>query len=52
VALTYDAAGAVGEWTRREIPVDRQLPKPSPLFKKLDDSVVADEFARLGPRPD
>jgi methionyl-tRNA synthetase len=52
VALTYDAAGAVGSWTRGEIPVGRQLPKPKPLFKKLDDSVVADEFARLGPKPE
>ncbi|MFQ5400825.1 MAG: methionine--tRNA ligase [Anaerolineae bacterium] len=50
-ALTYDPAGAVGRWKRAEIPVGRELPKPKPLFKKLDDSVVADELARLGPRP-
>ena len=51
MALTYNAAGAVGEWVRGEIPTGRQLPKPKPLFKKLDDSVVADEFSRLGPKP-
>jgi methionyl-tRNA synthetase len=47
-ALTYDAVGAVGRWQRAEIPVGRQLPKPQPLFKKLDDSVVDDELGRLG----
>ncbi len=52
VGLTYDGTAAVGTWSRVEIPVGRQLPKPKPLFKKLDDSVVADEFARLGPKPD
>ncbi len=51
-ALTYDPAGAVGVWERVEIPVGRQLPKPKPLFKKLDQSVVADEFARLGAAPE
>jgi len=52
VALTYDGLGAVGAWVRGEIPVGRQLPKPAPLFKKLEPSVVADELARLGPRPE
>jgi methionyl-tRNA synthetase len=52
VALTYDPDGAVGVWERGEIPVGRQLPKPKPLFKKLDQSVVDDEFARLGPKPE
>ncbi len=52
VGLTYDGAAAVGTWSRSEIPVGRQLPKPRPLFKKLDDSVVADEFTRLGPKPE
>ena len=47
-ALTYDGETAVGQWTRVEIPVGRSLPKPQPLFKKLDQSVVEDELARLG----
>ncbi|MCP4425727.1 MAG: hypothetical protein GY803_14620 [Chloroflexi bacterium] len=47
-ALTYNSDGAVGCWERVEIPIGHQLPKPKPIFKKLDDSVVADEFARLG----
>jgi len=48
VALTYDGSTAVGDWSRHEIPVGRQLPAPHPLFKRLDDSVVADELGRLG----
>ncbi len=51
VALTYDGAAAVGVWARSAIPNGRQLPKPQPLFKKLEPSVVADELARLGTRP-
>ena len=45
--LTYDPSSAVGIWQRNEIPNGRQLPKPSPLFKKLDQGVVEDELARL-----
>lgn len=48
VALTYDGSTAVGHWQREEIPAGRQLPKPKPLFKKLDESVAEAELARLG----
>ena len=48
VALTYDGAAAVGAWERRDIPAGRQLPRPAPLFRKLDESVVEEELARLG----
>ncbi len=51
VALTYDASPAVGEWRRIDIPAGRQLPKPSPLFKKLDPALVEEELGRLGQRP-
>ncbi|WP_420628575.1 methionine--tRNA ligase [Candidatus Leptofilum sp.] len=47
-ALTYNGDTAVGQWTRTEIPVGRRLPKPKPLFKKLDAAVVEDELSRLG----
>jgi methionyl-tRNA synthetase len=50
VALTYDGAQAAGVWQRVDIPVGRPLPKPKPLFKKLDDSVAQEELARLGQR--
>ena len=49
--LTYDGSAAVGSWIRRPIPAGRELPKPKPLFKKLDQSVVDDEMARLGEPP-
>lgn len=48
IGLTYDHAQAVGTWSRNDIPVGRILPKPKPLFKKLDDSVAEEELARLG----
>lgn len=48
-ALTYEVdETAVGTWARTPIPNGRRLPKPKPLFKKLDQSVVDDELSRLG----
>jgi methionyl-tRNA synthetase len=46
-ALVYDAASATGEWLRPEIPPGRQLMRPEPLFRKLDDEVAAEELERL-----
>ncbi|HSH05573.1 MAG TPA: methionine--tRNA ligase [Anaerolineae bacterium] len=51
-ALTYNNDGAVGRWQRPPIPVGRQLPKPNPLFKKLEDEVATQELAKLGVNPD
>ncbi len=48
IGLTYKNGLESNIWQRTDIPVGRQLPKPQPLFKKLDPSVVADELARLG----
>jgi methionyl-tRNA synthetase len=48
VALTYDGETAVGQWSRSPLPAGRELPKPQPLFKKLEESVVEEELARLG----
>jgi methionyl-tRNA synthetase len=48
VALTYDGETAVGQWSRTPLPAGRELPKPQPLFKKLEESVVEEELARLG----
>ncbi len=39
-----DAAG----WQRSEVTGGAALPEPAPLFVKLDDSVAAEEKARLG----
>jgi methionyl-tRNA synthetase len=51
IALTYDPAPAIGRWERVAVPAGRQLPKPLAMFKKLDAEVVAEELARLGPKP-
>ena len=48
LALTYDGREARGQWVRSEVPTGRSLPKPKPLFKKLDESVIEDEMNRLG----
>jgi methionyl-tRNA synthetase len=46
-ALTYDHSGAVGTWSKSELPAGQALREPAPLFKKLDESVVEEEYARL-----
>ncbi|HSM55340.1 MAG TPA: methionine--tRNA ligase [Candidatus Sulfomarinibacteraceae bacterium] len=48
VALTYDPEPAVGRWERLEVPAGQPLKKPKPLFKKLEESLAAEELARLG----
>jgi methionyl-tRNA synthetase len=47
LALTYNHAGAIGTWTPSALPVGQALRQPAPLFKKLDESVVDEEYARL-----
>jgi len=46
-ALTYGHSGAIGTWTKSQLPPGQSLRKPAPLFKKLDESVVQEETARL-----
>jgi methionyl-tRNA synthetase len=45
--LTGDYAGRVGRWEPPELPVGQPLRAPKPLFRKLDESVVDEELARL-----
>jgi methionyl-tRNA synthetase len=47
-ALTYDHSGAIGTWAKSELLPGQVLREPAPLFKKLDESVVEEEYARLG----
>ncbi|MEE8389205.1 MAG: methionine--tRNA ligase, partial [Anaerolineae bacterium] len=47
-ALCYDSSGATGEWKASELLPGQALRQPKPLFKKLDECVVAEERARLG----
>jgi methionyl-tRNA synthetase len=46
-ALTYDHSGSIGTWTKSELPAGWSLRQPAPLFKKLDESVIDEEYARL-----
>jgi methionyl-tRNA synthetase len=46
-ALTYDHSAAVGTWTKSVLPSGQALREPAPLFKKLDESVIEEEYARL-----
>jgi len=46
-ALTYDHSGAVGTWSKSALPMGQALREPAPLFKKLEESVVEEEYARL-----
>jgi methionyl-tRNA synthetase len=46
-ALTYDHSGAIGAWVKSELPAGQALREPAPLFRKLDESVIEEEYARL-----
>jgi methionyl-tRNA synthetase len=46
-ALTYDHSKAIGTWAPSALPAGQTLRKPALLFKKLDESVVEREAARL-----
>jgi methionyl-tRNA synthetase len=46
-ALTYDHSGAIGTWVPSELPPGQALRQPAPLFKKLDESLIDEEYARL-----
>jgi methionyl-tRNA synthetase len=46
-ALTYDNSDAIGTWTKSELPPGQVLRPPAPLFKRLDESVIEEEYARL-----
>jgi len=45
--LGHTGSIEAGGWRRTPVLPGTALPAPAPLFKKLDDSVVADEEARL-----
>ena len=47
-ALRYDPAGAIGKWEAERLEPGRPFAKPRPLFKRLDESIVEEERARLG----
>ena len=45
--LTGDYASWAGRWEPSELPPGRPLREPRPLFKKLDESIVEEELARM-----
>ncbi|MDL1902726.1 methionine--tRNA ligase [Anaerolineae bacterium CFX9] len=47
-ALTYDSAGAIGEWKPRALPAGQALHEPQPLYVKLDPEIVEQERGFLG----
>ncbi len=47
-ALLYDPQKAAGRWQPSELKPGSRFNQPQPLFKKLDESIVAEERARLG----
>lgn len=50
LALRYDASHLSGSWAPSALRPGQALRKPSPLFKKLDESIVDEEMARMGAR--
>lgn len=46
--LVYDPTLAGGRWQPSQLPPSQPIPKPWPLFQKLDESVVEFERRRLG----
>jgi methionyl-tRNA synthetase len=45
--LTGDYASWVGSWEPSALQAGQKLQEPRPLFKKLDESVVEEELARM-----
>ena len=48
LVLRYRPAEAVGRWEPSQLPAGQALQQPAPLFRKLDESIVEEERARLG----
>ncbi|NIM94571.1 MAG: methionine--tRNA ligase [Anaerolineales bacterium] len=46
--LIYDGSPATGQWEPSNLQPGTPIAKPSPLFKKLDETIVEEERARLG----
>ncbi len=46
--LGHEGSVGIAGWRRTPVAAGTVLPEPGPLYRKLDDSVVAEEEARLG----
>ena len=47
LAIRYDGSELQGTWAPSRLPAGQALRDPAPLFRKLDESVVEEETARL-----
>jgi methionyl-tRNA synthetase len=45
--LTGDYASWTGRWAPGALPAGQKLREPQPLFKKLDEKIIAEELARM-----
>jgi len=48
LVLRYDHSCATGKWEPSQLRPGQELRQPSPLFRKLEEKIVAEERARLG----
>lgn len=48
LVLRYVPDQASGSWQPSRLPAEQALQQPAPLFKKLDESLIEEERARLG----
>ncbi len=47
LVLRYDGSALAARWEPSRVPPGQKLPPPTPLFTKLDDSIVEQELARM-----
>ena len=47
LVLRFEGTASTGRWSASQLAPGQVLRQPSPLFKKLDDSIVDEELARL-----
>jgi methionyl-tRNA synthetase len=50
--LRYHPEGGTGRWQPEQIEAGRTLRHPAPLFRKLEEKIVAEERARRGKKPE
>ncbi|MGB8252662.1 MAG: class I tRNA ligase family protein, partial [Anaerolineaceae bacterium] len=46
--LRYHPEKATGKWSASQLAVGQRMREPQPLFKKLEESIVAEERLKLG----
>lgn len=47
LVLRYDGSALAARWEPSRVPSGQKLPPPTPLFTKLDESIVEQELARM-----